>query len=70
MYRMKRIVATLLLLLVMGLGTPQVFAQGTVKPTETPGVAVTIQPPGDTPTNNVSDVIDEVVIYLLSTLIP
>lgn len=44
MQRMKRIVAIVLLLLVVGLGTPQVFAEG---PTETPGI--TVQSPTETP---------------------
>jgi hypothetical protein len=66
MYRMKRIVATVLLLLVMGLGTPQVFADGAgatsvVKPTEMPGVATPVDPLG---------MIDQIVIYIVSDLIP
>jgi len=66
MYRMKRIVATVLLLLVMVMGTPQVFADdagatSVVKPTETPGIATSGDPLG---------LIDQIVIYIVSDLIP
>lgn len=65
MYRMKRIVANVLLLLVMGLGTPQVFADAgatsVVKPTEMPGYTTPADPLGT---------IDEIVIYIVSNLIP
>jgi hypothetical protein len=65
---MKRITATVLLLLVVGLGTPQVFADdagggGTsvTKPTETPGGATPIDPLGT---------IDGIIIFIASNLIP
>ncbi|HEY0404942.1 MAG TPA: hypothetical protein VGC89_04400 [Pyrinomonadaceae bacterium] len=65
---MKRIVATVLLLLVMGLGTPQVFADDplnatgvTPKPTELPGSAA----PGDS-----QGTIDDLLIYIVSSVIP
>lgn len=80
MYRMKRIVATALLVLAVGVGTPQVFAEG---PTETPGYTATATGPTETPgrtgTANSIDVdgptetpgfFDTILIYLVSNLIP
>lgn len=70
MVRMKRIVATMLLLLVVCLGTPQVFADG---PTETPAATnngpITTQPPTvDGPTETPAMI--EALIILVTDLIP
>lgn len=70
MYRIKRIVAVVLLLLVVGLGTTRVFAEES--PTETPAAAQ--QGPSVTPTNaaptETPAMFDSIIIYLVSTLIP
>lgn len=47
MYRMKRVVAIVLLLLVVGIGTPHVSANE--GPTETPGYTSTQKGPTETP---------------------
>ena len=80
MYRMKRIVAIALLVIAVGVGTPQVFAEG---PTETPGYTATSTGPTETPgrtgTAQSIDVegptetpgfFDTILIYLVSNLIP
>jgi hypothetical protein len=67
MHRMKRIVATLLLLVVIGLGTPQVFAGD--GPSETPTVGVKITTEISDPTGETPSVVAS-IIYFLSTLIP
>lgn len=81
MYRMKRIVAIALLLVAVGVGTPQVFAEG---PTETPGYTsqTTTGPtetPGLTDTTKTTDVegptetpgyFETFLINLVSSLIP
>ncbi len=80
MYRMKRIVAIVLLLLVVGAGAPQVFADG---PTETPGYIATYTGPTETPgqagTTQTTDtegptetpgIFESLLTYLVTTLIP
>ncbi|HEX8000685.1 MAG TPA: hypothetical protein VF528_20055 [Pyrinomonadaceae bacterium] len=79
MFRLRRVVATVLLLLVIGAGAPRVFAQG---PTETPGTpeicANTPEAPcptGPTETpgfagpTETPGLVDN-IIYLIVTLIP
>ena len=79
MYRMKRIVAIVLLLLVFSAGTPQVFAEG---PTETPGQTAIFTGPTETPgqagTTQTSDadgptetpgIFESMIIYVVTTLI-
>jgi hypothetical protein len=64
---MKRIVATLLLLVVIGIGTPQVFAEDGPSETPTVGVKITTEitdPAGENPG------IVANIVYFLSTLIP
>lgn len=66
MYRMKKIVAIVLLLLVVSLGAPQAFASDD-GPSETPGIVAstnTSDGPSETPG------FFETVFNLLSTLIP
>lgn len=70
MYRIKRIVVVVLLLLVVGLGTTRVSAGD--GPTETPSAA---QPsptegPGNSGPTETPSLIDGIIIYLVSTLIP
>ena len=75
MFRLKRVVAIVLLLLVIGVGTPQVFAED--GPTEIPGKALcsptettgATEVPGDTGSAELPDIINGIV-YLISTLIP
>jgi hypothetical protein len=80
MYRMKRVVAIALLVLAVGVGTPQVFAEG---PTETPGYTASSSGPTETPgrtgTTTSTDLegptetpgfFDAIFIYLVSNLIP
>jgi hypothetical protein len=66
-YRIKRIVALALLLLVIGAGTPQVFADD--GPTETPGNPV----PGPTPPQipgptETPGIINGLIIFIVSTI--
>lgn len=70
MHRMKRIVATILLLLVMGLGTTPVFAEDKAKPTETPGFATPADVTGTMDATGAPDIFNEILVNLLSTLIP
>jgi hypothetical protein len=70
MYRIKRIVVVVLLLLVVGLGTTRVSADD--GPTEIPATVQqgpTITPGNDGPTETPA-MIDSIIIYLVSTLIP
>lgn len=81
MYRMKRIVAIALLMLAVGVGTPQVFAEGptetpgytsqktTTGPTETPGEPDESAIPGVDGPMETPGFLEEVLIYLASTLI-
>ncbi len=79
MFRLKRVVAIVLLLLVVSVGTPQVFADG---PTETPGtpeictnapeVACPTGPtetPGYAGPTETPGLVDQIIL-LISTLIP
>lgn len=79
MFRLKRVVSIVLLLLVIGVGTPQVFADG---PTETPGgpEICTSAPEYQCPTGptetpgyagptETPGFVDQ-IIFLFSTLIP
>jgi hypothetical protein len=70
MYRIKRIVVVVLLLLVVGLGTTRVFAED--GPTETPAGAqqLSTEVPTDTGPTETPAMIDAIIIYLVSTLIP
>jgi hypothetical protein len=81
MYRMKRIVAIVLLLLMVGAGAPQVFANS--GPTETPGYATPLSGPTETPgltgTTRTSETegptetpgyFELMLTYLVTTLIP
>jgi hypothetical protein len=86
MHRMKRFVTLVLLLLVVGLGTPQVFAEGPTEtpgitahnPTQTPGVTGPTETPGQAgPTETPGEPgptetpgIIAGLIYFVSTLIP
>lgn len=69
MFKLKRIVVIVLLLLVVGLGTPQVFADG---PTETPGITSggPTETPGCTGPTETPGIIENILVYLVSTLIP
>jgi hypothetical protein len=75
MFRVKRIVAIVLLLVVIGMGAPQVFAEG---PSETPGVTGPSETPGhtgpsETPGYNgpseTPGLVNDIILFL-STLIP
>ena len=70
MYRIKRIVVVVLLLLVVGLGTTRVYAND--GPTETPAGAQ--QLPTDVSNNTgpteTPAMIDSIIFYLVSTLVP
>ena len=71
MFRLKRVVAIVLLVVAIGVGAPQVFAED--GPTETPGIPVVNCGPTETPGNagpTETPGIVENIIYLLSTLIP
>lgn len=70
MHRMKRSVATILLLLVMGLGTPSAFAEDKVKPTETPALAIVTGTTDAADAPATPDIFTEILVDLLSTLIP
>jgi hypothetical protein len=78
MFRLKRVFAIVLLLLVVSVGTPQVFAgDGPTEtpgitvagPTETPGIAGPTETPGQAGPTETPGLIDN-IIYFLSTLIP
>lgn len=79
MYRMKRIVAIALLLVAVGVGTPQVFAEGPTEttgytqqltgPSETPGRTGTAQSTDEEGPSETPGYFEEVLIYLVSTLI-
>lgn len=78
MRRLKRIVAVVLLLLVVGLNTPQVFAEGPSEtpgitsggPSETPGLTGPSETPGLAGPSETPGIIDAIVSYLVSNLIP
>jgi hypothetical protein len=68
MFKVKRIVAIVLLLLVIGMGTPQVFAEG---PSELPGV--TNSGPSELPGHNGPSELPGIVndiINLVASFIP
>ena len=80
MYRMKRIVAIALLLLMVGVGTPQVFAEGPTEtpgytsqtlsgPTETPGLTGTTKTSEDEGPTETPGYFDSILIYIVSSLI-
>ena len=80
MCRVKRIVAVALLLVVVGAGTPQVFAEGPtetpgytsqtkINPAETPGLASTTTTGEEGPTET-PGYFDSILIYIVSSLIP
>lgn len=70
MFRLKRIVGILLLLLVVGLGTPHVYADD--GPTETPGKASVgpTETPGRTGPTETPGIVEGIIVYLVSTLLP
>lgn len=78
MLKLKRIVAVVLLLLVVGLNTPQVFADGPSEipgitsggPSETPGLTGPSETPGLAGPSATSGFFDTIISYLVSTLIP
>lgn len=80
MYRMKRIVTIALLVLVVSVGTPQVFAQGATEtpgytqkltgPSETPGLTATAQSTNGEGPSETPGFFDSLFIYLVTNLIP
>ncbi|HEX8491391.1 MAG TPA: hypothetical protein VF658_00990 [Pyrinomonadaceae bacterium] len=76
---MKRIVAIALLMLAVGVGTPQVFAEGATEtsgfaqnltgPSETPGRTGTAQSTDEEGPSETPGFFEDVLIYLASTLI-
>ena len=78
MLRLKRIVAIVLLLLVIGMGTPQVFAgdgpsetpgMTNPGPSETPGLNGPSETPGYNGPSETPGIVDD-IITLISSLIP
>jgi hypothetical protein len=80
MFRLKRVVAIVLLVVAIGVGAPQVFAEdgptetpGTPVvlsgPTETPGITGPTETPGQSGPTETPGIVND-IIYLLATLIP
>lgn len=80
MFRLKRVVAIALLVVAIGMGAPQVFANdGPTEtpgipvmnsgPTETPGIVGPTETPGHTGPTETPGIVND-IIYFLSTLIP
>lgn len=78
MLKLKRIVAVILLVLVVGLSTPQVFADGPSEtpgitsggPSETPGLTGPSETPGLAGPSETPGIFDTIIGYLVSNLIP